>query len=520
MRKLSILIACCFVSFNIISAADRISKVEGNLNSQEDFRVASLFKDHMVLQRGMPVPVWGNAAAGAIVTIDFADLKFKKVVGTDGKWSLKLNSLSASFEPKVMTITSSKNQNEIVIADIVIGDVWICSGQSNMQFGINGAPEVKALFPSAKNIRSFTVQNTVAFEPQDSCDGEWISEQPNSAVAFAFAYFLEKEVNVPIGIIMASWGSSSLEAWMPRELTASVPHFKVMMEEFDDDKVTQSKIKKILAASKPWTKEDDIFLRRQTNILFNAMMNPLIPYACSGLAWYQGERNAQSMHGMVKEPWYSRNSGILAYGNTLKEWVKMYRNLWDRENMQFQIVMLPGYEGVLDSGPSKNSNNPNAHSWAWMRESQLEVLDLPHTSVVNTIDLGDAKNIHPTDKLPIGERLALLARANVLKEKIEAYGPVYRKVKNEGNTLVVHFDHVNQLKTIDGKAPREFWLSDESNKWVQGQAIIKGKTIEISSSEIAKPVYIRYAFTGKPDVNLVNEENLPAYPFRTDEFKP
>jgi sialate O-acetylesterase len=389
-----------------------------------------------------------------------------------------------------------------------------------MQFSVNAAPEVKKLVPSAKNIRSFKVKNTVALEPQDTCEGKWEVKHPNSAVAFSFAYFLEKSANVPVGIILTSWGSSSIEAWMPRDMTETVPHFKVMMDEFDADSKTKNKISSILNGPKPWKRNDDIFLRRQSNILYNAMMHPLIPYACRGLVWYQGERNAQSMHGMKKEPWFSRNSGILKYGETLKEWMKRYRKGWGNDELYFQVVMLPGYGKVLDSGKDIDPKNPNAHSWAWMRESQLKALELSNTSVVNTIDLGDVKNIHPKDKLPVGKRLSLMVIHTILNKKVKALGPTMKKVKVKKNSIVVCFNNVKKLKTIDGKAPTGFWLSDASGNWFPAKAKIKGKKLVLTTSELEKPLYVRYAFTGKPNVNLVNEVNLPAYPFRTDSFKP
>ena len=167
-----------------------------------------------------------------------------------------------------------------------------------MQLRVGAVPEIKKLIPLAKNIRSFEVKNTVAFEPQDTCEGVWEIKHPNSAVAFSFAYFLEQSANVPIGIILTSWGSSSLEAWMPRDMIETVPHYKTMIKEFDADSATQNRIAAILDGPKPWEKRDDIFLRRQSNILYNAMMHPLIPYACRGLVWYQGERNTLSMHGL------------------------------------------------------------------------------------------------------------------------------------------------------------------------------------------------------------------------------
>ncbi|WP_206542237.1 sialate O-acetylesterase [Lacinutrix himadriensis] len=357
-------------SFNV---TDTVLKTE----VKTPFQLASLFTDHMVLQRDKSIPVWGKASVGATITVKFANSEKSIVTDSNGEWRMDLNALSASFEPKTMIISSSENAEEITISDILIGDVWICSGQSNMQMQVGRIPEIKALIPTSSNIRSFTVKNTVAFEPQDTCEGTWVNEHPDSAVAFSFAYFLQKSANIPIGIILTSWGSSSIEAWMPREMTKTVPHFKTIMEEFDADLKTKNKIQTILDGPEPWTKHDNVFARRQSNILYNAMMHPLIPYACRGLVWYQGERNTQSMEGMVKKPWFYRNSGMLKYGETLKEWIKNYRKSWNDEAMQFMVVMLPGFGKTLNSGTDLNSENPNSHSWAWMRESQLKALELP-----------------------------------------------------------------------------------------------------------------------------------------------
>ena len=249
-------------------------------------------------------------------------------------------------------------------------------------------------------------------------------------------------------------------------------------------------------------------------------MHPLIPYACKGLVWYQGERNTQSMYGRIKEPWFSINSGMLKYDETLKEWIKTYRKSWNNDAMHFMVVMLPGYGKILDSGTEMNGDNPNAHSWAWMRESQLKVLDLPNTSVVNTIDLGDVEDIHPKDKLPIGQRAALLAMDEISKSKVKSGGPIFKEIKIKENTVVVYFDHAKKLKTTDGKAPTGFWLADDSKKWFRADAKILGKTVVLHANQLSKPKYIRYAFTAKPAVNLVNEIDLPVYPFRTDTFQP
>lgn len=483
-----------------------------------ELTVASPFTDNAVIQRDMPIPVWGTAEAGAEVEVKFAGQMKVTTANAKGKWRVDLAALKATSKPSEMVVISTKS-SEVKFANIVVGEVWICSGQSNMQMAYKGIPELSPLVSRAKNIRAFEVKRSVAFEEQETCEGEWIIGPSSSAVAFAFAYHLQQAGDVPVGIIHASWGSSSLEAWMPRDMTETVPHFNTMMKEFDADTETREKITSILTGKQPWGRKDDIFLRRQTNILYNAMIHPLAPYACRGLVWYQGERNAQNMNGMVKDPWFSRHSGILKYGDTLTEWIKRYRKEWGNEKMQFQIVMLPGYGRTLRGGKT-GPEHPAAHSWAWMRESQMKVLALENTSVANTIDLGHLTNIHPKDKLPIGERLALLAARDTLGLKTEAQGPVMKEVKQKGDRLVVSFEYASGLKTKDDQAPTAFWVADKSKKWVKAQAVIKGETVELHAAEYRKPLYVRYAFAGKPSVNLVNAAGLPAYPFRTDSFAP
>ncbi|WP_411827509.1 sialate O-acetylesterase [Luteolibacter sp. AS25] len=483
-------------------------------------KLGSPFTDHMVLQRGQTVPVWGESEPGSEVVVTFLDQKIKAKADADGKWRADLEPLEASFEPAVLGVEGA-GEEAIVLNDVLVGEVWICSGQSNMQMRVAVVPEVADLIPQAKNIRSFQVENTVAFTEQEYCGGEWAVTQPDSAVAFAFSYFLEQAADVPVGIILTSWGSSSLEAWMPRDMVETVPHFKTMMEEFDADAETREKIQGILDGPRPWGKADDVFLRRQTNVLFNAMMAPLAPYACRGLVWYQGERNTQSMSGMIEEPWYSRNSGMLIYGEVLTQWVKRLRSEWENDGMHFLAVMLPGYGDILPGSPDQSPESPIAHSWAWMREAQLQVLALPHSGVVNTVDLGDLKNVHPKDKLPVGQRLALLAARDTLgHEEVVAEGPVRSEVEQNGESITVHFEHAEGLKTSDGNTPAGFWLADDSGDWVVADARIEGETVELKATGLAGPKFVRYAFAGKPEVNLVNGEGLPAYPFRTDFFQP
>ncbi len=483
----------------------------------QQLKPASIFTDHMVLQRETAVPIWGVSSPKEKIEVSFAGQTKSTQTGKDGKWMVMLDPLEASTVGRELVITG---KSVVILSDILVGDVWICSGQSNMQFGVSNVPEVRGLVPFASNIRSFEVKRIVALEEQETVSGVWKPTHPTSAVAFSFAYFLNDLADVPVGIIHASWGSSSIEAWMPRDMTKELPHFKTIMDEFDFDTARISRINKILSKSDDWNSQEDIFLRRQPNVLYNAMMHPLIPFACRGLLWYQGERNTRYMSGMPEvddTKWFHRVAGIKEYDDVLTQWIQKYRHEWQNDAMHFMVVMLPGYgkgtEGMVDP------ESPTEPSWAWMRESQLAALKLPHTSVINTIDLGDISNVHPTDKLPIGQRGALLAAKNTFDMDILATGPVLKSVDQKGYQLIIHFNYANGLKTINGKAPTGFWIADDRGKWEKADARIEGETVVLSSPNVSQPKYVRYAFSGKPSVNLVNASELPAYPFRTDNWE-
>ncbi len=488
-------------------------------NWAQELQAAHIFNDHMVLQREQAVPIWGVSSPGEHITVNFAGQTKSTLAGADGKWMVKLDPLEASTKGRNMTISG---KTEVIISDILVGEVWICSGQSNMQFRVNAVPEIKGLIPFAKNIRSFEVKRTVAFEEKEEVSGIWEMSHPSSAVAFSFAYFLESISDLPVGIIHTSWGSSSIEAWMPKDMTEQLPYFKTIMDDFEEDTLTQNRIQQILDAPNGWTRQEDIFLRRQPNILYNAMMKPLAPYASRGLIWYQGERNTRYLSGIPEitaANWFHRVAGMKEYGEALRQWIVRYRQEWQNDEMNFMVVMLPGFGKGTAKKPGIDPESPTEESWAWIRESQLQALALPNTAVVNTIDLGDAKNVHPKDKLPIGQRLALLAAKNTLGLDILAMGPILKEVELQEDQLVVHFDYASGLKTSDGKAPTGFWITDDSKKWEAATARIEGESVIISSPKIKQPKYIRYAFAGKPSVNLVNASELPAYPFRTDKFE-
>ncbi|MBU3011316.1 sialate O-acetylesterase [Polaribacter vadi] len=481
----------------------------------QSLKLANVFGDHMVLQREKKVPVWGTSNPKENITVKFSGQTKTTKSDRHGKWMIYLDPLKTSFEGKDMIVEGDKN---LVIKDILVGEVWICAGQSNMVMSYNSSAEVRGLVPLAKNIRSFFVENNVALKEQHEASGKWKVTHPKSAVAFSFAYFLNNLGNVPVGIIQASWGSSSIEAWMPRSMTKEVPHFKTIMQEFDADKERVARIQKLIHKEN-WTRDENIFLRRNSNIIYNAMMHPLIPFANRGLVWYQGERNTRYIEGLPEAEganWFHRVCGMKDYDEVLKKWIQTYRKNWNDDEMHFMVVMLPGYGKGTQAKQQIDVESPTEESWAWMRESQLSATEISNVSVVNTIDLGDVKNIHPTDKLPIGQRTALLAAKKTLNVKGESQGPIFKKVEVLQGKLMVHFNHAVGLKTTNGKAPSGFWITDDSQKWVKATAKLEGETVLLSSPEVKNPKYIRYAFSGKPTVNLVNKSELPAYPFRTD----
>jgi len=475
----------------------------------QELKPSSLFTDHMVLQREMPVPIWGTAKAGEKITVTFDGQSKTTITASNGKWKVKLNPLKASFEGQELKISGN---TDITFKDILVGEVWLCSGQSNMAFPRKNVNELTPLYMNAISskipLRTFRVIENVAFDPIENAVGKWESVPSESAVAFGFSYYLQKGINVPVGIIRSCWGSSSIEGWMPISLTEKLPHYKEKMKTFKQNDVKQvtqlmESMKGKPNAAQNVKGKDNIFLRTRPNILFNAMMHPLAPFAMRGMVWYQGEANGKSYIDHIN------------YKKSLPIWLNSLRALWGRD-FHFMAVMLPGY-GKIITPTCKDYDYPNVFSWASFREGQLAILKESKTAVANTIDLGLINNIHPADKEPIGKRLALLAQKNIYKKNITAQGPTYKKHKIQKDKVIITFEHAEGLKTKNAKAPQSFWISGDDEKWYPAKATIEGKTVILHAKEVQKPKACRYAFAAKPTVNLINKHNLPAYPFRTDK---
>lgn len=470
-----------------------------------DLKLGSLFQEHMVLQRNMPINIWGQSLPNKLVKVALGNKMVSVFSDENGNWKVVLPKLKAGG-PFKFSVISEKEQ--INFTDVLIGEVWVCAGQSNMVMPHLNIPEIHKLDALSKNIRTFEVPRTASFTKEKDIEkGVWALANPSAAVAFSFSYFLQKNAGVPVGIILTSWGSSSLEGWLPKDLTKDLPHFKTMMENFEADQPKKQRITSILNSKGERKRKDDIFLRIQPNVIYNAMLNPLIPYTCRGLVWYQGEANSGTKKGMFQ------------YRETFPLWVAYLRKQWQQSPLEFVVVALPSFIGKTNKKPRFNAENPTEDSWAWMRESQYSFDEIKNVQVVNTIDLGEAFNIHPKDKLPVGERAALLAEKATFNNKVVANGPIFKNYKVRKNEIIIKFSDAKGLRTIDGTSPRGFWISDKNQKWHQATAIIKGKKVIVKTEDIESPMHVRYAFSAKPNVNLVNKAGLPTRPFRTDTFK-
>lgn len=499
--------------------------------AQAEVRLASPFTSHMVLQRDRNVPVWGTAAPGEIVTVEFAGQKVSAKADADGDWRVDLKPMKASAESRTLTVTGSVTAQPIRLDNVLVGEVWLASGQSNMDFSVaktpkfyfagvtNEAEEVAAAnYPT---IREFRGEWTRSLEPQKEVAGVWKVCTPDnvrefSAVGYFFARDLQRQLKVPIGILTLTYGASTAEAWVRREALAADPQLKPMLNKFDADCKAFDKSgadrAKLLAQQKaneiadeqaraagrrpPRHPRNPDPSQNQHNptVLFNGMIAPVIPYAIRGVFWYQGE----SIVG--------GSAGVALYPRVQAALIRDWRKLWGEGDFPFYIVQLAGQEAA--------SNSP------WVRAAQATALSSPHTGMAVTTDIGEAHNVHPKDKQDVGDRLSRIALAKVYGRKIEYSGPVYKAMKVEGNKIRVSFTHVDGGLVAKGGGPLKwFEITGADKKFVPADAKIDGDTVVACSPEVPAPVAVRYAWVNFPDgCNLFNAAGLPAPQFRTDNW--
>ncbi|UOQ68922.1 sialate O-acetylesterase [Hymenobacter volaticus] len=447
---------------------------------QAEVTLNSLFSDHMVLQQQANVPIWGRARPGEAVTVSFKQQTVKTTADATGKWLVKLAKEPAGG-PYTLRVTGDNN---LAINDVLIGEVWLCSGQSNMERQLGPRPPQLPLVrweqerdaANYPQIRQYTVPQKYASEKLDDANGNWQVCSPQTvvdftAVGYFFAKNLYKDRKVPIGILNATFGGTPAEDWMSQSALAANPELAGFVSNYAAR----------MNLGQGWHPTGE-----QLSGLYNGMINPLLPYALKGVAWYQGESN---------------NGRADQYGNTLAALIGNWRQDFNQGNFPFLIVQIAPYKGT----------HPE------LRDGQLAVTRrVLNTALIVTTDCGDANDIHPTHKQPIGERLARAAQALAYGEKIEYSGPLYQSLSAKGNQLELRFSHTDRgLLAKDGLL-KGFMIAGEDQRFVPATAVIQGKSILVYSDQVKHPVAVRYGWSDVPDVNLYNAAGLPASPFRTD----
>ena len=480
-----------------------------------DVKLPVLFADHMVLQQGISVPVWGWADEGELVIVQYRD----QVVQTrakNGKWQVKLATMKASTTPATLLVLGN---NRIELKNVVVGEVWIASGQSNMQWALRQSANGQAAAAAAANpnLRLFYVPRVKAPAPVADIQGQYNNAKPTwtvaspettpdfSAVAYFFGRDLQAARGVPVGIIHTSWGGSPAEVWMSERVLAGNPGYKKdILDNYEVAKknfeVAKAKFPEQLAKAKqagaktlpqaprePW---------RPTE-LYNSMIHPLLPFAIKGAIWYQGESNAG-------RAWQYRT----LFADMIQNW----RQDWGQGNFTFLTVQLAPFTKILPEPADSN--------WAELREAQiLASKNVGNAGTVVITDVGEENDIHPTKKEPVGARLALVARKLTYGENIVASGPTLKSASFSGGKASVTFGDVGQGLEARGGDLKGFALAGADGKFVWANAKIVGKDkVELSSSAVKQPTAVRFGWANYPVVNLWNKDGLPAHPFRTDNL--
>ncbi|MFO1496934.1 MAG: sialate O-acetylesterase [Verrucomicrobiota bacterium] len=487
----------------------------GGTSLRAEVKLPGIFGDDMVLQQGMAVPVWGWASEGETVTVQFRDQKVT-TVAKDGKWQVRLRKLAAGG-PDTFTVSG---KNEIRLSNVLVGEVWVCSGQSNMEWPLNRSFEPQTAIAQSGNpaMRLFTVPKLKANAPTNNVNGKWSLCGPDSSPGFsAVAYFfgrdLQKALGVPIGLIHTSWGGSPAEVWMTDDVLSANPDYKTTildaypkalqayqaaLADFEKETAELAKDGKKPTRNKPtppyWKPTE----------LYNGMIAPLVPYAIRGAIWYQGESNAGRAH---------------QYRTLFADMIRNWRRDWGQGNFTFLEVQLAPWDKGKKRTLADITSSPGDSDWAELREAQvLATKTLPSVGMAVITDVGDKDDIHPTKKEPVGARLALAARAIAYGEKIPFSGPSYRRLKVEGDKAILSFDHVGRGLEARGGELQGFAVAGADHKFVWAKAEIDGDKVVVSSPQVAQPVAVRYGWSDFPVVNLWNKDGLPAVPFRTDAF--
>ena len=492
-----------------------------------DVRLSNLISDNMVIQRDMPVHVWGWADPCEKVTVKLGESEVAAKADANGNWMVNMAAMAAGG-PYEMTVAG---KNILQVHNILVGEVWVCSGQSNMAVGIGTVPNGKAEAAAADypNIRLFLVPNNTAAKPLQNTQGNWAmcsqksisygGWQGFSAAAYYFGRELYRELNVPIGLIQSAWGGTRIEPWTPKCGFASVENLSKFVDEIDQENENYKKTKagilpqyeawlltakaeakegKDVTAPPDWPKNPLDSSVRPTGI-YNAMINPLIPFRIRGVIWYQGESNIGEAMG---------------YYEKMKALINGWRIVWKEADFPFLFVELAPYNYIRDW------KRPTPYDLPEMWEAQIASLAIPNTGMAATTDIGDLNDIHPMNKQDVGKRLALWAMAKTYgREDVVYSGPMYKSMKIEDGKIRLSFDYVNGgLGSRDGKDLNWFEVAGKDKQFVKANARIDGDTVLIWSDHVKEPVAVRFAWNDLAEPNFSNKAGLPALPFRTEKW--
>lgn len=488
-----------------------------------DVRLPAILGDAMVLQRDRRVPIWGWSEPGKTITVRFAGQAKTAIVGADGAWRVDLDPMPASADGRALVVDDGANPIEL--RDVLVGEVWLCSGQSNMQFGLARSQDGESVAAQARHpqIRLFNVANQIHEPPGGDVRGNWARCMPGSvarfsAVGYYFGRTLHERLGVPVGLINSSWGATPGEAWTPVQALAAVEplrpileppaHRVAAMERMQQQYQRQlaeheAAVAKAKAAGKPLPQPPrmppPLRPESQPGACYESMIAPLIPFAIRGAVWYQGESNL--------------GNGAL-YAVLMPALIKAWRDRWNQGDFPVGVVQLPNNRPV--------TTQPVDSQWARVREAQLQTAQaLADVGLAVTIDVGDANDGHPKNKKPVGERLALWALSDVYGKPVGSSGPVIESQLLQGDRIVLTFTNAGTgLRSRDGSPLRGFAVAGADRQWRWAEATIAGKDqVVVRSREVPEPVAVRYAWADNPgDVNLTNDRGLPASPFRTDDW--
>jgi len=479
-------------------------------------RLPQILSTHMVLQRDMPIHIWGWSAPGEKVSVAFLGTSREAAGDSLGNWSVFLPPQPAGG-PYQLTVTAA---NKIVLDDVLVGDVWFASGQSNMEMPLKGFPGAP-LNNSAEEIahaghpriRLLHIPQKAADYPLRDSDASWTVCSPETAANFsAAAYFfgrdLEAREQVPIGLIDDTWGGTVVEAWMSLRAISSdaglMPVFatraQMMESQAENEAILAREKREILAAQQagqepphfPWRPDPASWAPAA---LFNGMVAPVTNYTIKGVIWYQGESN-------------SRRTFAPMYVKLFPALIADWRAQWHEGDFPFLFVQI------------SNFTSDSTEAWAVIREAQRRTLSVANTAMAVTIDIGNPDNVHPADKQTVGARLALAARVLAYGENVEYSGPLFRQATPEGGDVRVWFDHTADGLVAKGGALEGFEIAGGDGRFVSASARIDGKTVVVTSAHVADPKYVRYGWANAPVVNLCNSDGLPASPFTSQDVIP